>query len=361
MKKSTLLLTLIALLIVSGPMIAQPTLQMNVLANIGDVVKLHEADTTNVTQGNAGANQTWNFAGLQALPGVPAVEYYFLAPSNTPYASSFPTANYAVKIDSDTAVYAYAKKDANQYAFLGIKNEYITQQYPNSDIQIKAPLSFNGSFQDDFTNFSDAGTGFIFYATGSRTVKYDAYGTLTTPEGTFQNAMRLKSVSSQVDSANFFGNIIINYTDITTYDWVAANKPGPLVSVYYTHTISKTIIPNFDTIVTDLGITKSVNYIDDLVTGVADRPDELSGITVRLVSQNPAIDVLKISILAEKGDKDLQIQVTDVGGRILETRSVPVNAGENLQSVQVAYLPAGAYFLSISDGRGVKTILWQKQ
>ncbi len=359
MKKSTLLLA--AFTFILGSLAAQPTLQMNVLPNIGDVVKLYEADTNNISQGNPGANQTWNFAGLQPLSGVPGVEYYYLLPANTPYAASFPTANYAIKIDADTAVYGYAKKETNQYSFLGIKNQYIVQQYPNPDIQLKTPLSFNGNFQDDFTNYSDAGTGIIFYGKGSRKVTYDAYGTLTTPAGTFQNAMRIKSISTQTDSASFFGNQIISHTEITTYDWFAANKPGALVSVYYTHTITETIIPGFDTLVTDDGVVKSVNYIDDLVTGVLDRPGEIAGITIQLAGPNPAADLLKLNVVSEKEGLDLQLLLTDVSGRALETRSLSINRGENAVSVQVGSLPAGAYFLTLTDGRNVRTMPWQKQ
>jgi len=359
MKKSTLPFTVFSMFL--GSAIAQPTLQMNVLPNIGDVVTFHEADTANYNEGNAGANQTWNFSGLQPMSGVPAVEYYYLAPANTPYASSFPTANYAVKIDADTAIYGYAKKETNQYSFLGIKNQYIVQQYPNPDIQLKTPLSFNGNFQDDFTNYSDAGTGIIFYGKGSRKVTYDAYGTLTTPAGTFQNAMRIKSLSTQIDSASFFGNQIINHTDITTYDWFAANKPGALVSVYYTHTITETIIPGFDTLVTDGGVVKSVNYIDDLVTGVFDRPGEIAGVTIHLAGPNPAADLLKVNIVSDKDGRDLQLRVTDVNGRTLETRSLFINHGENVQSLQVGSLSAGIYFLSLTDGRNISTIPWQKQ
>ena len=359
MKKSTLLFAATCLL--SGSMAAQPTLQMNVLPNIGDVVTFHEADTTNISEGNAGANQTWNFSGLQPASGVPAVEYYYLAPASTPYASSFPTANYAVKIDADTAIYGYAKRETNQYSLLGIKNQYIEQQYPNPDIQLKTPLALNGNFLDDFTNYTDAGTGIIFYGKGSRKVTYDAYGTLTTPAGTFQNAMRIKSISTQTDSASFFGSQIINHTEITTYDWFAANKPGALVSVYYTHTITETIIPGFDTLVTDEGVVKSVNYIDDLVTGVFDRPGEITGVTIQLAGPNPAVDLLKVNIVSDKDGRELQLLLTDASGRMLETRSLSLNGGENAVSVETAGLPAGIYFLSLTDGQQVSTIPWQRQ
>ncbi|GAB4488958.1 MAG: hypothetical protein OHK0019_05900 [Saprospiraceae bacterium] len=191
---------------------------MNVVPEIGDVVTFYEADTTGVTQGNAGANQNWNFSGLQPLVGIALVQYFYLAPSSTPprFASKFPTANFAIRIGpaSDTAVNVYSIKSANQWEFLGIKNDSIEQVYTNTDIQLKN-LSFNGSFTDNFANTTDNGTGFIFYGEGSRTITYDGYGTLKTPAGTFFNAMRLKGISSQVDSADFGVGVSIIKTDFT--------------------------------------------------------------------------------------------------------------------------------------------------
>lgn len=359
MKKTILLL---AFSVLSAPFLfAQPTLQMNVVPNIGDVVLFQEADTNSITQGNGGANQTWNFTGLQPLSGSPAIQYIYLAPSNTPaqYAAKFPTANLAVKINSDTIVYGYSREESSQYSFLGIKNDFLEQLYPNPDIQLKT-LSYNGSFTDDFTNYTDVGSGIIFYAEGSRTVTYDGYGTLTTPAGTFQNAMRLKSVSSQVDSAEFFGLKIINDTEITAYDWLVADQPGPLVSVYYTHTITTSSFPGFPPEVTDLGTIKSVNYLSNTALGAFDRPDELAGIAVQVASANPASDGLELLITAENGNENLQMLMTDINGRMIETRSLAVAAGENRIVLPVGHLSSGAYFLTLTDGNAVRTLNWQK-
>ncbi len=341
-------------------MLAQPTLQMNVLPNIGDVVTLYECDTANVNPGNAGSNLTWDFSGLQPIAGTTGIPYHYLAPSSTPYAALFPAANFAVRIDADTVSYGYSKVETNQYSLIGFKNAVIEQKYLNPDIQFKAPLSLNGNFFDDYTNYTDASTGIIFYAKGSRKVTYDAYGTLVTPAGTFQNAMRLKSVSTETDSASYFGNQIINHVELTTYDWLAANQPGVLVSVYYTHIVTETIIPGFDTLVTDGGTVKSVNYIDNLVTAVTDRPGVLAGLTMQLTGANPASDLLSVNIGTEKGRNDLQLALTDVAGRSLSVRPVAVSEGDNPVALEVGDLPAGTYFLILSDGRGVCTLTWEK-
>lgn len=358
MKKTIFLLALFATLS-SGYLLAQPALQVSVVPDIGDVTTIQEADTNNVSPGNAGANQTWNFSNLQPLSGSPATQYIYLSPIQTPYGSTFPMANLAVKIEFDTVVYGYARKETNQYSLLGIKNNFVEQVYPDPDIQLKN-LLYGGSFSDDFANYTDAGTGIVFYAEGSRTVTYDGYGTLMTPLGTFSNAMRIKSVSSQVDSANFFGIVYINRTDIRTYDWFVPGQPGVFVSVYYTHTISETYFtPGAPPIISDFGTTKSANYLSSLSIGTVNRPDELAGVSVSFAGPNPATDELALNITTEKG-QDLHLLLTNVEGKEFGARSLTLASGENRVSLPVSHLPAGAYFATLTDGRNVRTLNWQK-
>ena len=359
MKKT--LLPLAMILAVNGLLLAQPALQMNVIPEIGDVVTFYEADTTNVHQGNAGPNQNWDFSTVQPFPGITGTQYFYVAPSSTPllYSANFPAANFAIKIDADTAIYSYFDKTSNQFAYLGAQSEAYLQKCPNTDIQLK-PLNYNNSFTDDFTNSTDAGTGFVFYGKGSRTFTYDAYGTLKTPAGTFPNAMRIKGVSTQTDSVDFGVGQIINRYEITVYDWVAANQPGVLMAVYYTRIISEYRYPGLDTLFEDTGILKSANYISNFTVGAFDRPDELTGVSLELAGANPAIDELAVRITADESNENLQLMLTNIGGRVVETRALAVAAGENRMVLPVGHLSAGAYLLTLTDGKALKTLNWQK-
>ena len=356
--------TLFALLfnaLYAGAVFAQPALQMNVLPEIGDVVTFYEADTTDITQGNGGANQNWDFSNL--TPMGPGTKYFYVAPSSTPleYSGNFPdNANFAIQAgEGDTAVYSYAEKKTNQLEIYGTASDGFVQQYTNTDIQLKN-LSYNGSFTDDFANYTDSGTGFIFYGEGSRTITYDGYGTLKTPAGTFFNAMRLKGISSQVDSANFGVGVSIIKTDFTVYDWVAANQPGVLMSVYYTHIIYETRFPGLDTIIEDVGTFKSVNYIDNFTVGTFEQPDELVGVDLGFAGANPVSDELSLKITIENGNENLQMLLTDVNGRVVETSALTLSPGENRLSLPVNHLATGAYFVTLTDGKAVKSLNWLK-
>jgi hypothetical protein len=132
-----------------------------------------------------------------------------------------------------------------------------------------------------------------------------------------------------------------------------------LVSVYYTRTITETRFPGLDTIIEDSGVYKSVNYIDNISVGTFDRPDELAGVTVVFAGANPATDQLDLKITTEKG-QDLQLLLTNIEGKVLGNQSLTLAAGENQVSLPVGHLPAGAYFATLTDGRALRTLNWQK-
>jgi len=116
MKKITFLSMFIVLLI-SGRIIAQPTLTAatnNPIAT--DVFTQHQ--TAYTAPGAAGANVTWNFSTLTSTY---AVTNTFSLPSATPYASTFPTANLASLIsDGGTSpYYSYYIVNSNVFSIDG--------------------------------------------------------------------------------------------------------------------------------------------------------------------------------------------------------------------------------------------------
>ncbi len=341
---------------------AQPTLQNNVFPDIGDVVTTASGDTLNIEPGNAGANQTWDFTALQLLEGTTATQQVFISPVGTPYAAEFPNANIVAKINEDTAIYAYYQKEANQFSILGAASLDFLQKYTDPDALVKTPLAYNGSYTETFAYRLGAGTEAEFFTTGSHNVTYDGYGTVKTPLGTFTNATRLKLVSTQIDSAVVTGGIeFINQTESTTYDWLVANQPGPIVSITYSSGTSETRIPGFDTIFTETPITKSVNYTTTSTTSVFSAPTGLSGLSITAIGPNPAVDQLTLRFDAENSGQALRVLITDATGKEIENQSVTTVAGENIWSLPIDRLATGNYFLTVTDGRGVMTRAWVKQ
>jgi hypothetical protein len=110
----------------------------------------------------------------------------------------------------------------------------------------------------------------------------------------------------------------------------------------------------------DLGTTKSVNYLSNLTSSAFGGPDQLQGLSINLAGANPVADQLALNITASEGRENLQMLVTNAGGHVVASRALTVLPGESRMDLPIEHLPAGAYFLTVTDGRGASTLKWQK-
>jgi hypothetical protein len=355
-----LIYTSFLLLFCAAMMQAQPVIQANIAPEIGDVVTYTQADTNNVSVGNAGANQTWNFATLQPLSGNSTSQQEYIAVAGTPYAAMYPAANLALLVEENPNVYAYYLKQPDRLTILGLASEDFVQLYSDPEAVLRFPITFTQTLEDDFAYTVDAGAGVVTYTEGSRTFTYDAYGTLTTPLGTFNNTMRYKAESVQIDSAEFGGTQLVNQTFTTTYGWLIANYPGTLVAVYDIWTISETRIPGFDTIVTESPRTKSVQYTSSGTVGAINAPNSVAGLSDLTLGPNPAVDQLTLRFNADREISNLQLQLLGANGQLLQTRVFNAIPGENTLPLPVESFSQGFYWLTLTDGKSMQSLPWQK-
>jgi hypothetical protein len=85
------------------------------------------------------------------------------------------------------------------------------------------PLNYLQSFTDTYKAITYQGTNIVQKLSGTITVTYDGYGTLTLPTGTVTNVGRFKFVSYDVDTMIFGGNTTIEYIKDTTWTWAKSN------------------------------------------------------------------------------------------------------------------------------------------
>ena len=69
----------------------------------------------------------------------------------------------------------------------------------------------------------------------------------------------------------------------------------------------------------------------------------------------PAKDVLNVSIQTEQSEKVL-LQISDVAGRVVISRSVQLSVGSNTEEIGVGNIARGVYFLQVSDGKGCRLV-----
>jgi hypothetical protein len=164
---------------------AQPVITSSTsLPPLGYTDTVSVVSTTNF--GAAGANVTWNFGSLAAVPND---ILHVVTPVSTPYSSSFPTATYALKYTSfsgNTLFYEYSQVNSNAWEILGGGIGSSTSANYSADPRIRFPLPF--SYLDTRTDVVQQ-TG---AATYTQTITYDGYGTLIVPGATYNDVVRLK-------------------------------------------------------------------------------------------------------------------------------------------------------------------------
>lgn len=327
---------------------AQPTLNNAVFPDFGELITSSEASDSNaVSEGAAGANITWNFSSLVPASGT-SFTTNFQTPAGTPHEPLFPAANICgVNFDPE-AIYSYYQKTATEFNVLGAATQDFALEYFNPETVMKA-MPFNGTYNDEFWASIDAGGGFLLNIYGERESQYDAYGTLILPLGTFNNAMRVKSVVVNRDTTDFGGLINISNTTTTSYDWYVATHPGPLVTIAYYEGVNISIVPGFPPDEEDIPLTKSINFTTDVLVGVQEVP-QLDGISLAFRGANPVADVLALNIETATSGETLQLQVYGRNGQLVSTQNITTNGAVLGVDVNVTDCTPGMYFVSITDG-----------
>jgi hypothetical protein len=264
-----------------------------------------------IQAGPGGQNQTWNFSALQAHESYPLD---FVAPSATPYTDLFPTADVA-SVENDSA-FAYYEKDNDGLRLLGIYGSF-TIEDGTLDLAVKntpamSILRFPTTFNDGYTeqykrviNMAGADVGlpvdsFRVVSTVLRSVQYDAYGSLTTPAGTF-DVLRIKETEASIDTTfvlvfgtwtEFPGEPI---TDIAYNFWTKQNGIGfPVASIQ----------------ADEFGNTVSASYLTDFTVSRAD-DGKVEQMAFELFP-NPCNDYINLDLPANfKGS----VEVYDLMGR----------------------------------------------
>lgn len=312
---------------------AQVTIDSTDVAVIGKTIVM-ATDTahvqTGITSGGSGANQTWNYSSLDSFR---TDTITFLPPAGSPFAANFPDANVYGLLDE---AHAYFVKNGSGLYADGVAAAFIgtIDNNPNERV-IMFPMTMGNSFNDtskmSITMASSPMPGVDSMrseTTKHKTATADAWGTITTPGGTF-SAIRVMSVEYTVDSTFLhttgagwsFDNE--SYDTNYVYQWWAKGQYMPVMSMD-----SSTF-----------GGGKSISFIMPHPTSVK----EYAKLNAS-VYPNPANDVLYIRSQSAK----VSYAIYDMKGVLIRQQS---NVSGNTH-VPVADLSAGTYLYSVTDQDG---------
>ncbi|OYU79977.1 MAG: hypothetical protein CFE23_11345 [Flavobacterium sp. BFFFF1] len=278
------------------------------------VISRSNVNTTNFTSeflyapadgfvpGDAGADQVWDFSDLDLmLVGNDTT----MPVASTPYAATFPTANYCYKYDGIFGGgdrYYYHHITATKYDILSIAYNGTNGDNYNADPRtfMIFPYAYNDVYTDTYVSSVDM-------IVKNVTATYDAYGTIIMPYGTFDNVIRQKIVTNGV----------------TDYIWFNVNPFYPIV---------QTVLAE-----NGLGIVKNTTLL-----GV----DDLSK-TKFTVYPNPTSGLISIGATEGLNEGATVTIYNNIGQKIFETEFNPLNS--NAIDIDISSQPAGLYFVTTND------------
>lgn len=276
--------------------------------------------------GPAGAGQTWNFG---AATSTSSLEVTFADCSAVPDCSMFPGTN-LVTLQDDGGV-GYMKANSTMLAYTGIKTPVTTMTYSDQEEMLRFPFTYNDNYTDNWS-LSFVTAGITWYRKGTTQVTADAYGTLSTPAGTFPNVLRLHTLQTYRDSMVTGGMpVTIDYlTHI--YTWYSTTSRYILYSVSEITTGGMSSANG-----TWVAPTLAVHQAADLKASLE-------------VFPQPATNTMHLRFNNKK-QAQLSISLMDISGRtVLYLPAQDFAAGQNETTVDLSHLQGGIYFLQLKEG-----------
>ncbi|MFW6020431.1 MAG: T9SS type A sorting domain-containing protein [Bacteroidales bacterium] len=318
MKTSLRLFFAAASLMVALTATAQPTLTGS---NVNPVIGTSfTSNTCNyVSEGNSGADQTWDLSSMNVTD---STKVSIELPSNTQYSNSFPSANIAwVRSGSDEVAYYNASSSALQFYGMHIPGT-TTLSYDDPEDELQFPITYDDSYTDTW-DVEYTANGITFYREGTTTVTADGYGTLITPEGTFNNVLRVHTEQIYQDSASISGSPYIMDYDLNAYTWYKEGYHSFLATTFSLNS------PN--------GPQSSASYISNLPVSTNEITRDISC----KVFPNPASENVNIELSA-KGD--VSVKLLNSAGQQVEAT---VHEQDQNLRIDVSNLPEGLYLVRI--------------
>jgi len=309
---------------------AQITLTANNNLQVGDEFTFYRGTSAQLDEGADGANMVWDFSTVQ-LPDL--IEIIVKDASTVDLLGEFPDANLALDEQPGNT---YMSMDNDRQAWYGAGSDFgAVVVYSDPQDLVRYPMTLGDSFTDNFT-----GTIANFIRSGVSTVTCDAYGTLITPTGTFDNVVRLKTIMDYGDFSN--GVQIAEYHE-ERFWWFNEATGFPIFNVNRLTAAGSTVY--------------SASYSVDGVSAISD----VESIDRFSVFPNPADSQLAVELNLLKRT-DLKIQLLNVLGQVVRETIEPTASGLVNTIFETGAMPNGWYVLNVLDGqRSIATYKVQVQ
>lgn len=279
--------------------------------------------------GSGGNNKTWTFnAGNLNIYDTATVK--IIAPSKTPFANKFTSANIAFSYDS--AEFDFYQTGTT-YRKMGMgyfdppNNESVV--YSDAKDELRFPLNTNTNFSDTYFAQSSQ-SGFTSKEAGRLHTIADGWGSITTPAGTFANVLRVVTTDSATYIFSGFGNSDTTRVVTKSYKWYAAGIHFPVLQI--------------DSVREDGGIPDVTGkfYAGAVVSSIHKAIDNNISIYPNPVSQWLQIKAPENTVAT--------IAITDLAGREVMRQSI----SETQINLSLASLEKGVYIIQLFNHEQLK-------
>jgi len=326
---------------------AQPVITSSIFAPPGQFLVYQSVDTTNLSEGPSGINQTWDYSNV-ILDGNTDTNFFYL-PSNTAYYSFFPSSNLASLETYDPSTVVYFTDNSSFTEFNGgaleDTGDTIVTTYINPQRFIEYPATYNSTMSDPYeivTSFQLAGNTLYDHTVGTESYLADGYGTFITPAGTCAAGLRFKRRTVEVDTTFINGaiaDIIEGYN--THYSWLCQGSTMTFDIVYDT-TIS---------IIDGTTYDKQASY----TLGISTSIQNINNVIAFNLFPTLSADLINIEISDAKFYNSICIITNSLGEEVFRKELI----NEKNFQVDINEFRKGNYFVSIKNdlGKSVETFI----
>ncbi|MFM1932018.1 MAG: hypothetical protein RL226_1321 [Bacteroidota bacterium] len=317
--------------ITASQLIAQPNISV-----VAD--SLNWMDMSNM----GGPNQTWDFSDLTTLNI--NYTYNWVTPASVPGGNLFPSANVATSVEG---VQFFNNITSTEYLeagyYLETEGSTLMETYSNPSTRFALPLTYMNSGTDNFSSTITFDGDILFTSSGTTTWDVIGYGTLILPEGSFTDVLLLHAFESSTDVQDFEGLQFVTNVSSTTYAFMKANNPFPLMVFDQTTTAN-----DFFSETSQGGLLFGGNQSGG-GGGTSVVESSLIGINAY---PNPTSEQLHFQF----GN----MQPTEMTLRSLDGKEV-MRFNENVpSSINVANLASGIYFVDLKDNQSTTSLKFVK-
>ncbi|GAB4405090.1 MAG: hypothetical protein OHK0039_05850 [Bacteroidia bacterium] len=320
---------------------AQPTLSPTLLFELGESAPVSFLDEY-FQPGASGAGVVWDRSSLP--PASHTWEWKAEQPVGSAYADSFPGATHLFRSPSyaggdTTENYLYYRLAGDRFEWLGAASVAMPAGVVlyslldrDPQTQLWLALGYQQSHTDTFAGVNWVSLGGVTYQQrrwGVVTHHADAYGALTTPLGTFDPVLRVKTVEEIYDTLQAVVAVASQQRNVR-YAWYAPGERYLLLQMDSLATIQP-------------GFTQVVKHAQYRTGGISASVDEL-GIGLQVYPQ-PARDHVGVRLAAPV---PVRLSLLSMAGQTLRTH-IPAYTADSYR-FDLTSIAAGCYLLRVQTG-----------